>query len=154
MSKAFTFEKTDGGIGILIFDLQENSVNKFSTPVMMELETWIDKIQKMEDLRALIFMSGKPDSYIVGADVHEILDIGNEEQGREAARRGQQIFDRFSKLTIPAVAVINGACMGGGTEISLAMDYRLATDHPKTRIALPEVTIGILPGWGGTQRLM
>ncbi len=154
MSQAFKFEKADQDVGFLIFDTPDARVNKFNTPVMLELDRWIDKLEQMTDLKCLVFMSGKKDSYIVGADVHEIIDITDTEKGYEAARKGQVVFDRFSRLPFPTIAAINGACMGGGTELSLACDYRLATTNPKTRIGLPEVTLGILPGWGGTQRLM
>jgi len=153
MKNAFRFEKREDGIGILYFDIPGESVNKFNTPVMEELEEKADSL-KSEDIKCLLFMSGKDSSvFIAGADINEIVDVTDPELGYQVALRGQSVFDRFSKMPFPTIAVIDGACMGGGTELSLACNYRIATDSPATKIALPEVNLGILPGWGGTQRL-
>lgn len=153
MSKAFSLEMTDSGIAVLYFDLPGEKVNKFSTPVMEELAAQIDELNKNKEIKCLLLMSKKPGIFIAGADVKEIAVITDEEKGYQVGRKGQDIFGRFEKLPFVKIAVIDGACMGGGTELSLCCDYRLATDSPKTKIALPEVTLGILPGWGGTQRL-
>jgi 3-hydroxyacyl-CoA dehydrogenase / enoyl-CoA hydratase / 3-hydroxybutyryl-CoA epimerase len=153
MKNAFTFKKRDDGIGILYFDIPGESVNKFNTPVMEELEATAEKI-KSEDLKCLLFMSGKESPiFIAGADISEIKDLTDPEVGYQVALRGQFVFDKFAQMPFPTISVINGACMGGGTELSLACTYRVATDSPATKIALPEVNLGILPGWGGTQRL-
>ncbi len=153
MSQAFKLEVPEEGIGILYFDLPGEKINKFSTSVMEELSGWIDELKKRNDLKALLLMSKKPGIFIAGADVKEIEQITDEQTGYEVGRKGQEIFTRFEQLPFKKIAVIDGACMGGGTELSLCCDFRLASDHPKTKIALPEVTLGILPGWGGTQRL-
>ena len=153
MSKAFFLEEIQDNIHVLYFDLQGESVNKFNTAVMEELRGITEKLEKRSDIRALLLMSRKPGIFIAGADVAEIKDLKDEAKGYEVARQGQEIFKRFGELPFLTISVIDGACMGGGTEISLACDYRLATDHPKTKIALPEVNLGILPGWGGTSRL-
>jgi len=153
MSQAFKLEMAQEGIGILYFDLPGEKVNKFSTPVMEELSGWIDKLKDRHDIKVLLLMSKKPGIFIAGADVKEIEQITDEQEGYEVGRKGQQIFTRFEQLPFKKIAVIDGACMGGGTELSLCCDFRLASDHPKTKIALPEVNLGILPGWGGTQRL-
>ncbi|HID38898.1 MAG TPA: hypothetical protein EYP36_05230 [Calditrichaeota bacterium] len=153
MPKAFFLEDLQDNISVLYFDLQGESVNKFSTPVMKELGKVTDELEKRSDIRCLLFMSRKPGIFIAGADVNEIKDLRDEAKGYEVARQGQDIFKRFGELPFITISVIDGACMGGGTEISLACDYRLATEHPKTKIALPEVNLGILPGWGGTSRL-
>lgn len=153
MSKAFSLEMTDSGIAVLYFDLPGEKVNKFSTPVMEELAAQIDELNKNKEIKCLLLMSKKPGIFIAGADVKEIAVITDEEKGYQVGRKGQEIFGRFEKLPFVKIAVIDGACMGGGTELSLCCDYRLATDSPKTKIALPEVNLGILPGWGGTQRL-
>jgi len=153
MSQAFYFEELDNKIGVLYFDLQDEKVNKFSTPVMEELGKTMKDLSGRGDLRALLFMSRKEDAFIAGADVLEIKDLSDPENGYQVARKGQEIFDYFSRMPFPTISVINGACMGGGTELSLACSYRLVTDNPKTSIALPEVNLGILPGWGGCTRL-
>ena len=153
MSKAFSLEMTDSGIAILYFDLPGEKVNKFSSRVMQEFSEQIEELKQSPDIKCLLLMSKKAGIFIAGADVKEIELITDEEQGYQVGKRGQEIFGNFEKLPFPKIAVIDGACMGGGTELSLCCDYRLATDSPKTKIALPEVNLGILPGWGGTQRL-
>lgn len=153
MSHAFTLEIIEGNIGILSFDLPGEKVNKFSTPVMKELDEILDLLSGREDLACLLIKSEKKGIFIAGADINEILDIYDPEDGYKVSRTGQDIFNKIAALPFPTVAVINGASMGGGTELALACTYRLASDHPKTKIALPEVNIGIFPGWGGTQRL-
>ncbi len=153
MSKAFSLEMKDNGTAILYFDLPGEKVNKFSTAVMKEFEEQIEQLASNTKIKCLLFMSKKPGIFIAGADVKEFESIANEEAGYQVGVTGQRIFGKFEKLPFPKVAVINGASMGGGTELSLCCDYRIATDNPKTKIGLPEVNLGILPGWGGTQRL-
>ncbi len=153
MPAAFSLEKIDDRISILYFDLPGEKVNKFSTSVMFQFEEQIEALKQRSDIECLLFMSKKPGIFIAGADVKEIQSIRDEESGYKVGRVGQNIFTAFEKLPFKKVAVIDGACMGGGTELSLCCDFRLASDAPKTKIALPEVNLGILPGWGGTQRL-
>lgn len=152
MNNAFSLEKRDNGIGILYFDLPGEKVNKFSTPVMLELEEVISRLEQ-EKLKCLLIISRKQRIFIAGADLKEIFTVTDADRGNELGLFGQGIFTRISKLPFPVIALIDGACMGGGTELALACTYRLATDSPSTKIALPEVNIGLLPGWGGTQRL-
>ncbi len=153
MSNAFSFELKASKIGILTFDLPGEKVNKFSTKVMHELEEQISDLEKNNQIKCLLLRSLKKGIFIAGADINEILTITNPEDGYQVSRVGQEIFDRFAKLPFPTIAVIDGACMGGGTELALACTYRIASDNDKTKIALPEVNLGIFPGWGGTQRL-
>jgi len=153
MSKAFTFETVEDSIGILYFDSQEEKVNKFNTMVMQELSEQLDVLKDKTDLKCMLFMSKKPGIFIAGADVNSIKDLTDEKEGYEVARIGQEVFGKMGELPFPTVAVIDGACMGGGIEISLNCTYRIASDHKKTILAFPEVTLGILPGWGGTTRL-
>jgi len=153
MSNAFSLEKIDDKISILYFDLPDEKVNKFSSAVMDEFQKQIDELQQRRDISCLLLMSRKPGIFIAGADVKEIQQIETEQQGYEVGRAGQNVFTAFEKLHFKKIALIDGACMGGGTELSLCCDYRLASDSAKTKIALPEVNLGILPGWGGTQRL-
>jgi 3-hydroxyacyl-CoA dehydrogenase/enoyl-CoA hydratase/3-hydroxybutyryl-CoA epimerase/3-hydroxyacyl-CoA dehydrogenase/enoyl-CoA hydratase/3-hydroxybutyryl-CoA epimerase/enoyl-CoA isomerase len=102
----------------------------------------------------LIFRSGKPGMFIAGADLNELgMALADPVQAQRTTLRGLDLFGSFEKLPFPTVAAIEGACMGGGLELALAFDYRLASHHPKTEIGLPEVKIGLIPGWGGTQRL-
>jgi 3-hydroxyacyl-CoA dehydrogenase/enoyl-CoA hydratase/3-hydroxybutyryl-CoA epimerase len=100
-----------------------------------------------------VIRSGKKDSFIVGADIDELARIADEDDARAKAEAGKAVFSRLAALSVPTVAVIHGACLGGGLELALACRYRLVTDHPKTSLGLPEVNLGIIPGWGGTMRL-
>jgi 3-hydroxyacyl-CoA dehydrogenase/enoyl-CoA hydratase/3-hydroxybutyryl-CoA epimerase/3-hydroxyacyl-CoA dehydrogenase/enoyl-CoA hydratase/3-hydroxybutyryl-CoA epimerase/enoyl-CoA isomerase len=155
MASAFRLEELDGPIALVTFDVPEQSVNTFSGPVMAELSQLVDQLGKRKDLRGLLLKSGKKGQFIAGADLKEMgaLAFATKEQVLPALRAGHEVFGRVSRLPFPTVALIDGNCMGGGTEITLAMDYRLAADNSSTKIGLPEVKVGIIPGWGGTQRL-
>ncbi len=153
MGKAFQLEITDDNIGILTFDLSGEKVNKFSTPVIEEFEAILDELHKRDDLKCLLIMSGKKRIFIAGADIKEIVNVSDPDHGYKISQKGHEVFGKIASLPYPSIAVIDGACMGGGTEMSLACTYRLASNSPNTKIALPEVNIGIFPGWGGSQRL-
>ena len=153
MKNAWTTHIDEQWIAWLRFDLQGEKVNKFTAQVMAQLDAALDPLATNQAIKAVVILSGKPDSFIVGADVNELAAIKDIDDAREKAQAGQQLFNKIAALEMPTFAVIHGPCMGGGLEMSLACDYRLATDHPKTSIALPEVNLGIIPGWGGTQRL-
>ncbi len=156
MGSAFTLKIDANGIGQLLFDLPDEKVNKFSSKVIQELEEVIDDIATHKDIRALIIASGKKDIFIAGADVHELEKSflqQNAEDASKLIKDGHRVFMKISQLPYPTIALINGACFGGGTELALACTYRVVTDNPKTAIGLPEVNLGIFPGWGGTQRL-
>ena len=153
MKNAFQFEVLENNIGQITFDLVGEKVNKFNTPVMQELDILLDDLAKNPELKCLIIQSNKQGIFIAGADIKEIVTITDLEKGIAVSTQGQQVFDKLAALPFPTIAVIDGACMGGGTELSLACTYRLATDNLRTKIALPEVNIGLFPGWGGTQRL-
>ncbi len=149
---AFRLEVEPEGLAILTFDTPGERVNKYSTPVMTELDSLLDALDRRSDIKALLLVSAKPDIFIAGADVNEIA-TANADFGKEAVRKGQEIFGKLAALPYPTVAAIHGACVGGGCETVIAMDWRLASDSPKTQVGLPEVKLGILPGWGGTSRL-
>ena len=110
---------------------------------------------KETDLRGLLFRSGKPGQFIAGADLNELaaLAFATKEQVGLGITVGHKLFGAVSDLPFPTVALIDGACMGGGTELVLAMDERIVSNASHTSIALPETKIGLLPAWGGTQRL-
>src|SRR5262245_44628956 len=122
--------------------------------VLTELESAIFALMKRTDLKGLIFRSGMPGMFIAGADINELSRTpANPVEAQRLTRRGLDLFGSFENLPFPTVAAIEGACMGGGLELALCFDYRLASTHPKTEIGLPEVKLGLIPGWGGTQRL-
>ena len=140
----------------MTFDDPDRGQNVLTREV---LETLENAVAEAEDaaasgtLRALIFRSAKPHSFIAGADVNAIAAVDDSREGAEAARQGQALFGRIAALPAPTVAAIRGICLGGGTELALACDHRVADDGDRTRIGLPEVRLGILPAWGGTTRL-
>lgn len=137
---------------VLTFDLPNEKVNKLSTPVMLELKNHLEKI-KTSNYKFLIFKSAKPKIFIAGADIEEIKQLTSVEQVQNAVSSGQAIMNMIEDLPMPTLALINGACAGGGCELVLACDYRIATDDSSTRIGLPETQLGILPGFGGSVRL-
>lgn len=152
MNTYFTYT-VHGRIGEIVLDDHGAPVNMLSTPMMDELERCIDDSIARAELDALIIRSTKKDIFIAGADIHEIAGITKREEALEKSRRGQDIVTKLERLPFPTVAVIDGACLGGGLELALACTYRLVSDNPAVKIGLPETTLGILPGFGGTWRL-
>lgn len=151
---AFQLQVDAGGIATLLFDLKGEKVNKFSLEVLEELGGIIDSLAKRSDIKALLFRSGKRDIFIAGADLNVFGPALKEPALLEKLiRNGHRTFRNIEKLPFPTVALIDGVCLGGGLECALAFTYRVVTDNPKTSLGLPEVTLGIIPGWGGTQRL-
>jgi 3-hydroxyacyl-CoA dehydrogenase/enoyl-CoA hydratase/3-hydroxybutyryl-CoA epimerase len=153
MTNAWTLETSEGGIGRLVLDVRAEKVNILSGGVLEELDRWLDEAADRADLKALLVVSGKPGTFIAGADVGEIGAIETAAAGEAAAARGQSILHRLSVLGKPTLAAIDGACLGGGLELALACSFRIAALGPATRLGLPEVRLGIIPGFGGTQRL-
>ena len=144
------------GLAQVVFDDPDRSMNVLSRAVMTRFDQVLDDLERAVaegSVRAVLVRSAKPGSFIAGADVEEIVTVVNPEAGVEAARVGQELFARLSTLAAPTICAIDGVCLGGGTEIALACHFRVASDDERTRIGLPEVQLGILPGWGGTSRL-
>ncbi len=141
----------DNGIAWLHLDVQDSTANILSTAVLNELNAILDEFNATMPA-GVAFVSDKAGGFIAGADVKEFTTFADREDALVFIRRGQDIMDRIEELPCPTVAVINGFCMGGGTELALACDYRVALDSPKTRIALPEIRLGIHPGFGGSVR--
>lgn len=139
-------------IAVLTFDLPNEKVNKLSTPVMTELKSHLEKL-KTSSYKMVVFKSAKPKIFIAGADIEEIKQLKTKDQVEKAVSSGQEIFNMIEDLPMPTMAMINGACAGGGCELILACDYRIATEDSSTRIGLPETQLGILPGFGGCVRL-
>ncbi len=151
-SRALTLD-VDNGIAVVTLDVPDESVNTLGPAVVEEFTALLDRIERDSDIRALVFMSGKAENFIAGADIQQFTTINSATDGEALSRSGQAVMDRIERLRAPMVAAIHGACLGGGLEMALASAYRIATDHPKTVLALPEVTLGVIPGAGGTQRL-
>lgn len=141
-----------GDIAVVELDLVGEKVNKFSTPVMMRMKEVIAELGK-SSYKAVIFVSKKNKIFIAGADIEEIKNMTTKEQYEAAVNGGQEIMNMVEDLPMPTIAAINGACMGGGCEFILACDYRIASEDPSTKIGLPEIQLGILPGFGGCVRM-
>jgi len=150
----FHFEELNNRIALLTFDTPDRPVNTLGKAVLEELSGHVDRLEQQSDLNGLLIRSGKPGQFIAGADLNELgaLATANREQVLEAVGIGHELFRRLSQLPFPTVALVDGFCMGGGTELILSLDERIVSNG-KTRIALPEVNVGLIPGWGGTQRL-
>ncbi len=151
--KYFKLKMDKRGIATLKFDTPKSRVNLFSTEAMEEFDQLLDTLYHDKEIKALFIESGKEDIFIAGADVNEIKQADNASQIDTYVKNGQDLFTKLENLPFPTIAMIDGACLGGGLEMSLACTYRIATAHSHTRIGLPEVKLGILPGFGGTQRL-
>jgi 3-hydroxyacyl-CoA dehydrogenase/enoyl-CoA hydratase/3-hydroxybutyryl-CoA epimerase len=149
---AFRLEVGPDGLAVVTFDLPGEKVNKYSASVVKELDALLDRLAASKEIKALVLFSGKPNIFIAGADVKEFSDA-SEETVRAIVERGQALLGKMANLPFPTVAAIHGACLGGGCETVLAMDWRLASDSKKTQVGLPEVKLGIIPAWGGTTRL-
>ena len=136
----------------LTFDKAESSTNTLSADVIAEFSALLDEL-RAKNPRAVVIRSGKPSGFIAGADVEEFTKVTSTEEALAIVRRGWDVMNKLAALPFPSVALVNGFCMGGGLELALACRYRIAVDQPGTRFALPEVMLGILPGWGGVKRL-
>ncbi len=143
-----------GTVAQITFDaVDSTSANKLSTPIMLRLRELLQEVDRNLNYKAVVFLSKKPKIFIAGADIEEIKTMTTVEQYKAAVGQGQSIFNMIEDLKVPSFASIHGACAGGGCEMILACDYRIASDDSATRIGLPETQLGILPGFGGCVRL-
>lgn len=145
-------ELREDGVLLLSFDRAGSSVNTFGQDVLIELDALLERLA-LDPPKGVVLRSAKASGFIAGADIKEFQTFDEKGTVGDAIRRGQQVFQRLAELPCPTVAAIHGFCMGGGTEIALACRYRVASGDPSTRIGLPEVKLGIYPGWGGSVRL-
>lgn len=145
----------DDGIALITFDKSGDKVNTLASAVQRELEAIIDVVEREEAIVGAIIVSGKKDNFIAGADIGELANVETEAQARELSSRAQKAFARLEDLgkRKPIVAAIHGAALGGGLELALACTRRVASDADVTKLGLPEVKLGLIPGAGGTQRL-
>jgi 3-hydroxyacyl-CoA dehydrogenase/enoyl-CoA hydratase/3-hydroxybutyryl-CoA epimerase len=150
--KHWKLETDAQNLAWLWFDRAGTATNTFSTAVLEELGSVADHLAAMPP-KGLAILSAKENGFAAGADIDEFTTISSAEQAMAFTTLGNVVFDKIAALPFPTLAVIHGFCMGGGTELALACRYRIADDGPKTRMALPEVLIGIVPGWGGAKRL-
>lgn len=142
-------------IATIAFAVPDSKVNIFTETLLIELNDVLDRIVQEGNIKGIVFTSAKPDTFIAGADVRTIQELQNDSplKAYEASKIGKLIFDKIADLSIPTVAAIHGKCMGGGTEFTLACRFRIASNSQATAISLPEVKLGLIPGWAGTVRL-
>lgn len=158
MSKSQTKQRAtdlsvkDNGLAILTIDTP-GKLNVLSPPVFEELDSRFDEIAADNRVTAVVIKSGKPGSFVAGADIKFLNTITTTEEGAEMSRAAQGVFNKLEDLKVPVVCAIDGVCLGGGLEMALACHYRLVSENPATVLGLPEVQIGLIPGAGGTQRL-
>lgn len=148
-----TLDIADTGVATITIDMPESKVNTLGKRSMTQLNELIEQVKTNRSIRGLVFSSGKKDSFIAGADVKEIQQIQDRsiKEAYEAVKMGKEIFQKIADMQINTVAAINGICLGGGAELTLACRYRVAST--KAKIGLPEIKLGFVPGWGGCVRL-
>lgn len=151
-ASAFRVERKQG-IAILLFDVPGEPVNTLKDNFADEVRTILEELESEREVRAIVIASAKKDNFIAGADISMLKDATTAFVAEQLSRSGQDTMNVIEDLTKPVVAAIHGACLGGGLELALACHMRIATDHKKTKLGLPEVQLGVLPGAGGTQRL-
>jgi 3-hydroxyacyl-CoA dehydrogenase / enoyl-CoA hydratase / 3-hydroxybutyryl-CoA epimerase len=149
----FRVEPGSRGIAHLVMDDPKRRINVLDEPAIVDLEQALTTLERAGDVRGVVVRSGKPGSFVAGADVHAIATITERQRVRDIVRRAHTVFERLARLPVPTVAAIDGVCLGGGTELALACDSRVCSEEPSTQIGLPEVLLGILPGFGGSTRL-
>ena len=138
----------------VIFDRQGSSANIFDADAMRDLATHVEAIRSNTSITGVVFESAKNSIFIAGADVTAFIDNGDSAEALEQlVADGQAVFTMIEALSVPTLAAIHGACLGGGLEMAIACDYRIASPDSATKIGLPETSLGIVPGWGGCARL-
>ncbi|WP_256852706.1 fatty acid oxidation complex subunit alpha FadJ [Pantoea sp. Fr+CA_20] len=150
---AFTLQMRDDHIGVITIDVPDEKMNTLKAEFAAQIAAIIAQARKNPQLLGLVLISGKPDNFVAGADISMIDRCRNAHEAEALARQGQEVMAAIAALPFPVVAAIHGACLGGGLELALACNTRICSLDDKTRIGLPEVQLGLLPGSGGTQRL-
>ncbi|MGG5837601.1 enoyl-CoA hydratase-related protein, partial [Huaxiibacter chinensis] len=153
LNSAFTLNVRLDNVAVVTIDVPDEKMNTLKAEFGVQVRGILKQIRENKAIRGVVFISGKPDNFIAGADINMIARAKNAQEAEDLARQGQQIMAEIYSLPIPAIAAIHGACLGGGLELALACHSRICTDDAKTILGLPEVQLGLLPGSGGTQRL-
>lgn len=149
----FEIDTDENGVALMKIDVPNRSVNVITRQFFDDFNNALDRIAEESSIRLLVIRSMKPSGFFAGADIQTFAEIASVDEAITMSKRGQDLFNKLELLPIPVIAIIHGVCLGGGLELALACDYRLVIDGPKTQIGLPEIRLGLLPGWGGTQRL-
>ena len=149
----FRLALREDGIAVVTIDVPGESQNTLKAAFIDEANALLDRLEQDTDVRGMVLISGKPDSFVAGADINMLRACRTAAEATALSRTGQRFFERLEHFKAPVIAAIDGACLGGGLELALACRGRVCTDNPKTALGLPEVMLGVLPGTGGTQRL-
>ncbi|HIF9057119.1 TPA: fatty acid oxidation complex subunit alpha FadJ [Photobacterium damselae] len=152
-NSAFTLTIDDDKLAWLKIDVPNEKMNTLQDCFATEISQVLEQLEASSDIKGMVIYSGKPDNFVAGADIKMLAACETAEQAQQLATTGQELFTRLENLPFHVVAAIHGPCLGGGLELALACHSRVATLDDKTRIGLPEVQLGLLPGSGGTQRL-
>lgn len=145
-------EKADGIVWLYI-DRENSKVNTFNVPLLEELEEILTWLEGSKAVKGVVITSAKKTGFVMGADIEQFTKVKDFDQAYDFISRAHKLFDRLEALKMPTLALMNGMCLGGGMELALACDYRIAVDDDKSRFGLPEIKLGIFPGWGGSVRL-
>jgi 3-hydroxyacyl-CoA dehydrogenase/enoyl-CoA hydratase/3-hydroxybutyryl-CoA epimerase len=149
---SFRYAVSDG-VAVFTLDVPDERVNTLSPQVALEFMPLLQRALQDSAVRAMVFISGKPDNFLAGANLDFLSSLKTAEGAEAASRQMQEQLNKIAEADKPMVAAIHGSCLGGGYEWALACHYRIASDSPKTSLGLPETQLGLLPGGGGTQRL-
>lgn len=152
MSEFFKVER-DGSVAVVVIDRKDKDMNILSEAVVRDLNRVVDELAADTQITGVVFISGKSDQFIVGADITDIQKFTTAKEAAEGSRAMQGVFQKIHKLKVPTVAALNGPVLGGGLELALACTWRVTTTDEKTKLGLPEIQLGFIPGAGGTQRL-
>ena len=139
-------------VAILRLNDPSSKVNTLSASLSKEFAAMVDTIEKDSEIKSVVLISDKPGCFIAGADIAQLQACTTEAELKTLSSEGQKLLGRVADSSKPYVAAVNGSCLGGGMEVALACQYRIAAEAPKTTFGLPEVMLGLLPGAGGTQR--
>ncbi|GAB3527419.1 fatty acid oxidation complex subunit alpha FadJ [Photobacterium alginatilyticum] len=150
---AFSLSYGDNGVAWLKIDVPEEKMNTLQSAFVEQVSDVLAELKSKQDIKGLVVHSGKPDNFIAGADIRMLAACTTAEEAQQLAAKGQELFAELEALPFHVVAAIHGPCLGGGMELALACHSRVCSDDDKTRLGLPEVQLGLLPGSGGTQRL-
>ncbi len=152
MNQFFKLSK-ENNVGVVTFERTDKDANTLGESVLRELNGVLSQIAEDKSISGVVFISGKKDQFIAGADIEDIAKFKSAMDAEQGSKSMQEILQKIANLGKPTVAAINGACLGGGLELALACSWRIATSDDKTKLGLPEIQLGFIPGAGGTQRL-
>ncbi len=152
-NSVFSIERQENGIAHLVMDVKGDTMNTLKGEFGEQITAILKELKDDSSVTGIVVTSGKPDSFVAGADINMLASCQTAEEATTLSRQGQMVFDQMENFPKPIVAAINGACLGGGLELALACHTRICSDNSKTALGVPEVQLGLLPGGGGTQRL-